>query len=182
MKLFLIFTLIGALQRHHVTGRVSYYYHSTQFNELIKVYTDFFRKKSPKSLCLQSVNKNTTLPQVDDGDVTECKKEMFEEFIADFGLQVPENERNLKFRVFWAEIQRCLSKNKQAHYPLVKNYHLDVRISAIINLVIIKILYYILRNNACATSPVVLILEMKFRENFLFQRFYKLMKQVWEKN
>jgi len=63
--------------------------------------------------------------QVDDGDVTECKKEMFEEFIADFGLQVPENERNLKFRLFWAEIQRCLSKNKQAHYPLVKNYHLD---------------------------------------------------------
>ena len=31
-------------------------YHSTQFNELIKVYySDFFRKKSPRSLCLQSV-------------------------------------------------------------------------------------------------------------------------------
>ena len=50
------FAFIGALQRHHVTGRVSYYYHSTQFNELIKVYyTDFYRKKSLKSLCLQSV-------------------------------------------------------------------------------------------------------------------------------
>ena len=57
----IIFTLIGALQRHHVTGRVSYYYHLTQYNELIKVYnTDFFRKKSPKSLCLQSVNEKTS--------------------------------------------------------------------------------------------------------------------------
>ena len=39
------------------------YYHSTQFNELIKVYnTDIFRKKSPKSLCLrQSLGKRGSL-------------------------------------------------------------------------------------------------------------------------
>ena len=43
--------------RHHVTPALSYYYHSTQNLMHIKLYhTDFFRKFSAKSLCLQSTN------------------------------------------------------------------------------------------------------------------------------